>query len=429
MAREAINHYITAAPGVAVCALPALVTQGEDPAPPWPPPWATPRFTSRWGKSPTCPALTTVSGPGPGRAEQGKRCFKRGAHKRQAVREAARGLRAGGRGLGARAGFPGPQPPPRLPACGGPPSGPLSSSCSGSRVCPTPSQHPAPHSARSIPAWPAPGPACPPITEQDPPAPLWSQLAVPGVTLPPARVSGCWRARGTGLLSRVAGVSTGEQACGGTASHGGPPTKWPSPGCERLPLPLLICLCSDTRAPAGVTHQGNGAADGPSPRPHPAPSWPQPHTPGHHSVAAAWAPRTPVSLSPPAGAEASLLHPVQLPCLQEGSPHLAPEVLLGLAFSWLPGRSPWAPALLADWSLSPCTSPGSAKGPQPPHTKPLGATARAGGRGPKMEQSWRWSHTPAWWGSRIPGCVGPAGVQTPQEACKLLPGSAVIIGT
>ena len=98
VAREAINHYITAAPGVAVCALPALVTQGEDPAPPWPPPWATPRFTSRWGKSPTCPALTTVSGPGPGRAEQGRRCFKRGAHKREAVREAARGLRAGGQG-------------------------------------------------------------------------------------------------------------------------------------------------------------------------------------------------------------------------------------------------------------------------------------------------------------------------------------------
>ncbi|XP_010832486.1 PREDICTED: testis-specific serine/threonine-protein kinase 1-like [Bison bison bison] len=45
---------------------------------------------------PTCPALTTVSGPGPGRAEQGKRCFKRGAHKRESVREAAWGLRAGG---------------------------------------------------------------------------------------------------------------------------------------------------------------------------------------------------------------------------------------------------------------------------------------------------------------------------------------------
>lgn len=243
------------------------------------------------------------------------------------------------------------------------------------------------------------------------------------------RVSGCWRARGTGLLSRVAGVSTGEQACGGTASHGGPPTKWPSPGCERLPLPLLICLCSDTRAPAGVTHQGNGAADGPSPRPHPAPSWPQPHTPGHHSVAAAWAPRTPVSLSPPAGAKASLLHPVQLPCLQEGSPHLAPEVLLGLASSWLPGRSPWAPALLADRSLSPCPPLQAPPRGRSLHTRSLwGPLPGQAGEGP------RWSgpgggHTPARWGSRISGCVGPAGVQTPREACKLLPGSAVITGT
>lgn len=69
VAKAAINHYIIAAPEVAACALLASVTRGEDPAPPWPPPWATPHFTSRRGKSPMYPALTMDSGPGLGTAE------------------------------------------------------------------------------------------------------------------------------------------------------------------------------------------------------------------------------------------------------------------------------------------------------------------------------------------------------------------------
>lgn len=205
---------------------------------------------------------------------------------------------AAGREVGA--GIQGPQPPPRLPACGGLPRGPS----------PPPGLAPgsAPHPASTpLPAAPGASPPGPPRGLRVPQSLSRASCSslvpasCPGATLPPAWVSGCWRAVVAGLLSRVAGVSTGGAGLQGHRwPREAPPTERPSPGCARPPLPLPICLCPDTRAPAGLTCQGNGACrHGPSscpcrrpegPCPHPAPSQPQPRTPGHHSVAATWAP-------------------------------------------------------------------------------------------------------------------------------------------
>lgn len=335
-----------------MCALPASVTQGEDPAPPWPPPRVTPCFTSHWGKSSTCPALTMASGPGPERVKRGRCCFKRGAHKRRA----GCGGGVGAAGPGRRSG---PSTAPEVPACvgackGRPPSlgvPPLLllwlQGLPHTQPAPRSLQHPEHPCLARPPTCMSPhhcaltllllsGPSCP---RGDAPSSVGKRTLASRGHRPPLT---CGR-----------DVRRGNRPAGSLLAAGAPPTVRSSPGRARPPPPLPIRLCSGHARTCGSDTKGMGPLDGPLLPPLPASSKGPPPGPSPFTATATDPGPTPVSPSPPAAAEAPILHPVRVPCLREGSPHLAPEVLLGLA-SWPPSHSPWAPVLLADRPRSPC---------------------------------------------------------------------------
>ena len=334
-----------------MCALPASVTQGEDPAPPCPPPQVMLCFTSHWGKSSTCPTLTMASGPGPERDKRGRCASCVGPTSAELGGEAEWGLQAG-------AGVLGPQRPPRLPACVG--------ACRGQPASlgalpllllwlqGLPHTQPAPRSPQH-PEHPC---LARPPTCMSPHHCALTLLLLSGLSCPrgdaPASVGERTLAsRGhRPPLTCGRGVRGGNRPAGSLPAAGAPPTVRPSPGrAEPLP-PLPIRLCSGHASTCRSDTKRTGPSDGPlllllrasskGPAPAPAPSQPQPRTPGPTRLP-----------SPPAAAEAPILHPVRVPCLREGSPRLAPEVVLDLA-SWPPSHSPWAPVLLVDRPLSPC---------------------------------------------------------------------------